>query len=324
MSELYLDSLCKIFGTRTILNDVNLTVASGTALSLLGPSGTGKSTLLSIASGLLAPDAGRVFLDGQDITPLPPEARNIGMVFQDAALFPHLSVAENVAFGLKMRGVACMEGLRQAHAMLERVELADKANQRPETLSGGEQQRAALARALITRPTVLLLDEPFARLDPRLRQDMRRLVQTLRKELGTTMLMVTHDGSEALTDGDTVAVLLDGKLVQTGTPQDLYEHPTSEAVARFFGEINVTERNGTSVFIRPDRLALIAKPADVIDDALDFGLVVKRDYAGSHVRLEMQSATQVWIVYAPPDMESGAQWNKGDMVALRCRVRHGD
>lgn len=315
MSELYLDSLCKIFGTRTILDNVSLTVTPGTALSLLGPSGTGKSTLLSLTTGLLAPDAGRVFLDGQDITPLPPEARNMGMVFQDAVLFPHLTVADNVAFGLKMRGVACIEGLRQAHAMLERVELADKATQWPETLSGGEQQRAALARALVTRPAVLLLDEPFARLDPRLRQDMRRLVQTLRQELGTTMLTVTHDGQEALADGDTVAVLLDGKLVQTGTPQDLYEHPASEVVARFFGEINVLEHKGKTLFIRPDRLTLTANLADGTDDALDSGLVVKREYAGSSVRLEVQAAMQVWIVYTP----HYAAWNTGDSVTICCK-----
>lgn len=310
MSELRLDGICKRFGSRTVVDNVSLTVASGSALCLLGPSGTGKSTLLNIAAGLLAADAGRVRLNGQDITPLPPEARGMGMVFQDAALFLHLTVADNVAFGLKMRGVLHKERLRQAHAMLERVELCTRAGQYPKTLSGGEQQRVALARALVVRPAVLLLDEPFARLDPRLRLDMRRLVRRLRQDLGTTMLTVTHDGSEALTDGDTVAVLLNGKLVQSGTPQDLYEHPASETVARFFGEINVLHDDGTqrrTRLIRPDRLTLTADPAG---EVLVQGLVLSRDYAGDHLRFEVQAETSVWIVHTPPD----AAWQPGDRV----------
>lgn len=315
MSTLHLEGLCKRFGSRTVLDNVTLTVASGTALSLLGPSGTGKSTLLRIAAGLLAPDAGvtgmgRVQLNGQDISHLPPEARGMGMVFQDAALFPHLSVADNVAFGLKMRSVPHRERQRQALHMLERVELADKAGQWPETLSGGEQQRVALARALVTRPSVLLLDEPFARLDPRLRLDMRRLVQKLRRELGTTLLTVTHDGTEALTDGDTVAVLVDGRLIQSGTPHTLYEYPVNEVVARFFGEINVLERDGTKVFIRPDRLTLAGACAEGLP--LAQGHVVSREYAGDRIQLEVQSATQLWTVYMPPD----AAWATGDEVRI--------
>lgn len=309
MSELHLDSLCKRFGSRVVLDNVSLTVPSGSALCLLGPSGTGKSTLLSLTTGLQPPDSGQVHLDGRDITPLPPEARNMGMVFQDAALFPHLTVADNVAFGLKMRGISSTDRQRQARAMLERVELADKAEQWPDTLSGGEQQRVALARALVTRPAVLLLDEPFARLDPRLRQDMRRLVHKLRQELGTTTLTVTHDGTEALSDGDAVAVLLDGRLVQAGTPQELYDTPVSDTVARFFGEINVLEDEGKPRFIRPDRLTLTTGPAD---SALGHGRVTCREYAGDRVRLEVQAERRLWIVYAPSD----AHWRTGDTVTV--------
>lgn len=319
MSELYLDGLCMRYGSRAVLDNVSLTVASGTALSLLGPSGTGKSTLLGIAAGLLTPDAGRVHLDGRDITALPPETRGMGMVFQDAALFPHLTVADNVAFGLKMRGLTHKERMRQARAMLERVELAEKAGQWPETLSGGEQQRVALARALVVNPAVLLLDEPFARLDPRLRQDMRRLVRKLRHELGTTMLTVTHDGTEALTDGDTVAVLLDGKLVQNDTPQALYEQPVSETVARFFGEINVLKRDGATLLIRPDQVRCTAASAA---GALASGYVASLEYAGNHTRMEVQTLEGLWVVYAPSVTSSDgspvAPWSTGDHVAI-CR-----
>lgn len=316
MSELYVEKLHKLFGSRAVLDDVTLKVESGTALCLLGPSGTGKSTLLRIAAGLLVPDAGQVYLEGNNITAFPPEARGMSMVFQDAALFPHLNVVDNVAFGLKMHRVSRAERERQALAMLERVELTDKAGQSPQKLSGGEQQRVALARSLVTRPAVLLLDEPFARLDPRLRQDMRRLVRALRHELGTTMLIVTHDGTEALADGDTVAVLLEGRLVQTGPPRILYDTPVSETVARFFGEINVLERGGKTLFIRPDQLVLTSQPPA---DALASGYVTSRDYAGDHVRLEIQDGQRRWIVHTPPD----SAWTTGNVVTLCCNACRG-
>lgn len=218
--------------------DVSLTAEPGQLLALLGPSGSGKSTTLRCVAGFIAPDAGEIALNGQNITAVPPERRGTALVFQQPTLFPHLSVGENVAFGLRMRGVDRAERLQQAEAMLADVQLAGYAHRRPHQLSGGQRQRVALARALITQPRVLLLDEPFAPLDPELRDEMRVLVRRLQREQHLTTLLVTHDQQEASVMADQIALLIEGRVQQVGEPEAFYRRPASLAVARFFGAQN--------------------------------------------------------------------------------------
>lgn len=221
-----------------VIQDLNLSIAPGQLTALLGPSGSGKTTVMKLIAGLLAPDAGDIWLDGQSITTLPPDKRSVVMVFQNALLFPHLTVAENVGFGLRMRGVPTAQAQSEVEAMLARVHLQDLGPRKPAQLSGGQAQRAALARALVLRPKVLLLDEPLSNLDASLRDDMRSLIRDLQRETGVTMLVVTHDQSEAVVLADRIALLLDGRLAQHAPPEALYRRPASEAVARFFGGVN--------------------------------------------------------------------------------------
>lgn len=221
------------------LNCDALTVQGGELFALLGPSGCGKTTLLKLVAGLLMPDRGEVFLGSQRITALAAEKRGFGMVFQQPLLFPHLTVEENVAFGLKMQGISSQERLRQAREMLTSVDLSGLGSRRPSELSGGQQQRVSLARAIVARPHLLLMDEPFSSLDPSLRAEMRDLVGTLHKEQGVTILFVTHDREEAFVLADRIGVMKDGAIIQVGTPQELYENPQSPFVALFLGAGNV-------------------------------------------------------------------------------------
>ncbi|WP_374434811.1 ABC transporter ATP-binding protein [Tabrizicola sp.] len=218
------------------VHGIDLTVASGSLTALLGPSGCGKTTTMKLIAGLLSPDAGEIRLDGTAITHLPPDRRGVTMVFQNALLFPHLTIAQNVGFGLRMRGDT---GIAQTvAAMLSRVRLDGLGDRHPAALSGGQQQRAALARALVLRPRVLLLDEPLSNLDPALRDEMRSLIRELQQETGITTIVVTHDQAEAVALADRTALMLDGRLAQEGPPEDLYRRPASLAVAQFFGGVN--------------------------------------------------------------------------------------
>lgn len=222
-------------GETTALAGADLRLEPGTFTALLGPSGSGKSTALGVLAGLRTPSAGRVLLDGGDVSGVPPERRPVALVFQKPLLFPHLSVAQNVAFGLRMDGVGRREALRTAGEALERVRLAGLGGRRPDELSGGQEQRVALARALVRRPRLLLLDEPFSQLDPGLRAEVRGLVRELHDEAALTTLFVTHDREEAVEVADRVAVLLDGRVRATGTPRALWSSPPDLAVARFLG-----------------------------------------------------------------------------------------
>jgi ABC-type Fe3+/spermidine/putrescine transport system ATPase subunit len=235
------------FGSRLALEDVSLHMPAGSLFALLGGSGSGKTTLLRVIGGYLTPARGRVVLGGQDVTALPPERRNVGMVFQSYALFPHLSARRNVAFGLEVRGVPRGERHRRVEEALDRVGLAaDARDRRPAGLSGGQQQRVALARALVIEPDVLLLDEPLANLDRRLRDQVRGELRQLQRRTGVTALLVTHDPEEALALADSVGVMASGRLLQAGTPQELYERPCCPYVARLVGEANllVVEQTG--------------------------------------------------------------------------------
>jgi ABC-type Fe3+/spermidine/putrescine transport system ATPase subunit len=240
MTTLVLEGLTKSYpgAGQAALHGLSLTVDSGSLTALLGPSGSGKSTTMKLIAGLLTPDAGDVRLGDRSIRSLPPERRGVAMVFQNPLLFPHLTVAGNVGFGLKMRGVPTDQIRTSVETMLDRVRLTGLGNRPPLALSGGQQQRAALARALILRPEVLLLDEPLSSLDPTLRDEMRQLILDLQRETGITTVVVTHDQAEAVALADRIALLLDGRLAQHAPPQDFYNRPATEAVARFFGGVN--------------------------------------------------------------------------------------
>lgn len=240
MTTLTLTGLTKAYpqANQAAVHGLTFSVASGSLTALLGPSGAGKTTTMKLIAGHLAPDAGEIALDGKPISALPPERRGIAMVFQAPLLFPHLTVADNLGFGLRMRGEAPAQIAPQVAAMLDRMRLGGLGQRRPAQLSGGQQQRAALGRALILKPRVLLLDEPLSNLDPALRDEMRALIRTLQRETAITTLVITHDQAEAVALADSIALLLDGRLAQHAPPEDFYRRPATEAVARFFGGVN--------------------------------------------------------------------------------------
>jgi ABC-type Fe3+/spermidine/putrescine transport system ATPase subunit len=228
------------FGHSPVVSNINLQLKAGTFLSLLGPSGGGKTTLLKLIGGYSRPTKGYIFLRERDVTALPPERRDIGMVFQNYALFPHLTARQNVSFGLEMRRVPRAERQRRVESMLDRVGLTDSERGRhPGQLSGGQQQRVALARALVIEPIVLLLDEPLANLDRQLREQLRGELKELQRRSGVTTLLVTHDRDEALTLADQVGVLAAGRLLQVGAPDEVYQRPRCPFVARLLGDANL-------------------------------------------------------------------------------------
>lgn len=251
------------YGGIHAVRGVSFAVPDGQFFTLLGPSGCGKTTLLKLLGGYLTPAAGRVRIRGRDVTDLVPERRNTGMVFQNYALFPHLSARRNVSFGLEVRGVPRAIGRSEADAMLDRVGIAAADRDRaPAQLSGGQQQRVALARALVTRPDLLLLDEPLANLDRHLREQLRDELRRLQRETGVTTILVTHDQEEALSVSDLIAVMTHGRLVQVGPPAEVYHRPRTPFVARFLGAANLLDgddvgaSSGQVVLVRPERLVL--------------------------------------------------------------------
>ena len=234
-----LASIAKHYAAVRAVDDVSLEIRPGELLTLLGPSGSGKSTLLMIIAGFVQPDAGDVLLNGHSILDLPPHKRNIGIVFQQYSLFPHLSVLDNTAYALKVRGVPRAERERAAAEALALVKLAGFEGRRPSQLSGGQQQRVALARALVFKPPILLMDEPLGALDRKLRAEMQLEIRGIQRQLGITTVYVTHDQEEALTISDRIAVIHDGRIAQLGSPVEMYERPASPFVADFLGESNL-------------------------------------------------------------------------------------
>ncbi|HEY9374877.1 ABC transporter ATP-binding protein [Streptomyces sp.] len=234
------------------VDGITLDIAQGEFFSLLGPSGCGKTTLLRMTGGFADPTAGSVLLDGEDVTGLPPDKRNVNTVFQSYALFDHLSLADNVAFGLKRKGIARAEIRRRVADMLDLVQLGHLPDRKPPTLSGGQRQRVALARALVNRPQVLLLDEPLAALDLKLRRQMQVELKQIQREVGITFVFVTHDQDEALTMSDRLAVMNEGRVEQCGTPEDVYERPTSGFVASFMGTSNLVAGTYRAGEVVPD------------------------------------------------------------------------
>lgn len=252
---IHIDGVTKTFGSNVVaVDDVTLSIEEGEFVTLLGPSGCGKTTMLRMVAGFESPDRGRIILGGEDVTDTPPYHRPLNMVFQDFALFPHMTVAENVGYGLKVTGVPAADAQRSVEAALKMVELTVEGERRPHELSGGQRQRAALARALVRKPKMLLLDEPLSSLDANLRAALRVELKHLHEKLGLTFLMVTHDQTEALVMADRVVLMQQGRIAQDGPPVEIYEHPRSAYVANFIGTTNllhgkVTERTTDSLTI---------------------------------------------------------------------------
>ena len=248
-----LDEVRKRFTENAAVDGVSLSIGEGEFFSLLGPSGCGKTTTLRMIAGFVAPDEGRVLLNGDDVTTVPPNKRPVNMVFQQYALFPHMTVHDNVAFGLRMSHVPRSDHRERVTEILRVVALEGYERRRPRQLSGGQQQRVALARALVNRPAALLLDEPLGALDVKLRRHMQLELKRIQNELGTTFVYVTHDQEEALAMSDRIAVMNDGKVEQLGTPREIYERPASAFVADFVGTVNVIG----DVSVRPERIRIL-------------------------------------------------------------------
>ncbi|CAM3877515.1 spermidine/putrescine transport system ATP-binding protein [Avibacterium gallinarum] len=305
-----LRSLTKSYGDKTIINGLNLTINNGEFLTILGPSGCGKTTVLRLIAGLEDPNGGKIILDGQDITDVPAERRFVNTVFQSYALFPHMTIFENVAFGLRMQKVPNAEIKPRVMEALRMVRLEEMADRKPNQLSGGQQQRIAIARAVVNKPKVLLLDESLSALDYKLRKEMQNELKALQRQLGITFIFVTHDQEEALTMSDRIIVMNKGNIEQDGTPREIYEEPKNLFVARFIGEINVfnakvIERVSektvkanvegriceiyTDLPVQPDQhLKVLLRPEDIVIEELDeneqskaiIGHVSDRNYKG--------------------------------------------
>jgi len=313
--EVHLEELTKLFGDVTAVDGIDLRMPAGEFFTMVGPSGCGKTTTLRMIAGFERPTSGKIVLDGVDVAQVPPHRRNVNTVFQSYALFPHLDVAGNVAFGLKYKRLTKEEQRRRVSEALALVQLGDYASRKPGQLSGGQQQRVALARALVLTPQVLLLDEPLGALDARLRKDLQVELKTLQAELGITFVFVTHDQEEALTMSDRVAVMSGGHVEQAGTPREIYESPATVFVADFLGVSNLLTAEATAdgdgcalrvgertlratagatdargevkAMIRPERVAV--EPQGAPGDNRLPGLVERAVYVGSayelHVRL---------------------------------------
>jgi putative spermidine/putrescine transport system ATP-binding protein len=323
----------RAFGDVVALDSVSLAIAPGEFFALLGPSGSGKTTCLRLIAGFDQPDSGTILLDGEDVTNSPPFARNVNTVFQDYALFPHMTVAENVAYGPRVRGVATADRSRQAHEMLELVRLSEFGARRPHQLSGGQRQRVALARALINRPKVLLLDEPLGALDLKLREEMQAELKGLQQRLGITFVFVTHDQGEALSMADRVAVFSQGRIEQLDTPRELYNRPLTAFVASFVGSANVVERaaarrltgSDQPFAIRPELIELLAPGERAPDGYVQCsGEVIDVLYHGasSRLRVLVDERTTLAVARAETVGGGGSSPAAGATVRLAWRPDH--
>jgi putrescine transport system ATP-binding protein len=305
-----IEGLAKRFGAVTAVDNVDLAVASGELFALLGGSGCGKTTLLRLLAGFETPDSGRIFIDGQDMTGVPPHLRPVNMMFQSYALFPHMNVAENVGYGLRREGVAKAEIAKRVADVLQQVRLADYAQRRPAQLSGGQRQRVALARALVKRPKILLLDEPLAALDRKLREGTRFELVRLQAELGLTFVMVTHDQGEAMSMATRLAVMNAGRIAQVGTPHEVYEQPASRFVADFIGIANILKVEGGWLALRPEKIVLSTERSSLANTVA--GKIVDIAYEGDRSLYRIATDGAVMIVSTPPNLSH----RRGDAVWL--------
>jgi putative spermidine/putrescine transport system ATP-binding protein len=326
----------RAFGSVIALDGISLEIAPGEFFALLGPSGSGKTTCLRLIAGFDHPDRGRILLDGRDVTDVPPFDRDVNTVFQDYALFPHMSVAENVAYGPRVRGVGAAERRSRAGEMLELVRLGQLADRRPNQLSGGQRQRVALARALINRPKVLLLDEPLGALDLKLREEMQAELKGLQQRLGITFVFVTHDQGEALSMADRVAVFSGGRIEQLDTPRGLYMRPRTAFVASFVGSANVVSGalaegitgRGTPFAIRPELIEIRPEVAALPEGMLGVaGTLEDVLYHGASSRCHVRVDADTLLVVAraesagatalpPAGSRVRLAWRPADAVTL--------
>jgi spermidine/putrescine transport system ATP-binding protein len=355
--EVELLNISKRFGPIVAVDDVSLSVRAGEFLTLLGPSGCGKTTSLRLIGGFIQPTAGEVVIGGERMDGLPPYRRPVNTVFQNYALFPHLTVAQNIAYGLRMAGVAERERDQRVRQALDLVRLADVERRRPAELSGGQQQRIALARALINRPAVLLLDEPLGALDLKLRQTMQLELKHIQREAGPTFIYVTHDQDEAMTMADRVAVMSEGRVLQIGTPAEIYDQPRTKFVAGFIGENNFVEGRLSSVAgglgvveldsvgwlcgrlggetvagtkvtlaIRPERIVLAKTTTLVSANGSEWneltGRVTDVQYLGTHWRVVVILASgRALIAHRQPGDRGTDPLELGDVITARFRSR---
>ncbi|GLU31614.1 ABC transporter ATP-binding protein [Trinickia caryophylli] len=355
MTFLHLENVSKRYGEFHAVQGLSLDVERGEFVSLLGPSGCGKTTTLQMIAGFAAPSEGRILLDGHDITSLAPEKRGMGVVFQSYALFPHMTVAENVGFGLEMRKMPRPRRAERIRTALAMVHLNGLEARYPRELSGGQRQRVAIARALVIEPRVLLLDEPMSNLDAKLREEMHIELRAIQRQLGITTILVTHDQVEAMTMSDRIAVMHGGRIVQIAAPFDAYERPVSTFASTFLGRTNalegkVVERHGrccvvrlgaqlariahgerafgenVHVYVRPEKLRFASNGEAALD-----GHVRTRLFLGNHWMLEIDSALGVFRmsqpnIGLPPPIEGEAvriAWSDEDLHMLDTEVSHG-
>ena len=316
------ENVSRRFGAVRAVDGVTLDIEQGEFFAMLGPSGSGKTTCLRLIAGFEQPDEGHIEIFGQAVEGVPPYKRNVNTVFQDYALFPHMTVGENVAYGLMIKGMAKSERETKARGALEMVKLGGYGDRRTAQLSGGQRQRVALARALVNGPKALLLDEPLGALDLKLREQMQEELKFLQKDLGITFVFVTHDQGEALSMADRVAIFNDGKIVQVGTPSDVYERPASRFVADFVGSSNVLSpefaaaHGGTAKWtsLRPERISVVAQETKLdASQAHADGIITVVSYQGSVTRVGVTVAGTRLTAEVPA---RAAQFKQGDAVRL--------
>lgn len=312
MAKVELKNLTKIYGQNTVVDHINLEIENGTLVSILGPSGCGKTTTLRMIAGFEHPEDGDVLFDGQSVGQVPVNKRNIGMVFQSYALFPHMTVEQNVAYGLEQHGAAKSEIPGRVREALEMVHMEEFSKRKPKQLSGGQQQRVALARALVIRPRVLLLDECLSALDKKLRVEMQSELRRILEESQVTTFFVTHDQEEAMTLSDTIVVMRDGVIEQTGTPYEVYERPANRFVAGFLGKANFIEENGVTYAVRPEKIKIVSA-----DDpaARMSGVVESLVYSGNLTTCTVNCG-QINIVAELANADTAQRLSRGEKVSV--------
>jgi len=316
------NGLRKRYGKVQALAGVDLTIGQGEFFTLLGPSGSGKTTLLRLIGGFEAPDGGTIELAGIDVTSTPPYARPVNTVFQDYALFPHMTVSQNIEYGLRVRHVDKTERRRKVASALDMVRLSGLGDRKPAQLSGGQRQRVALARAIVNEPEVLLLDEPLGALDLKLRQQMQTELKDVQRRVGITFVYVTHDQEEALSMSDRIAILNAGQIEQVGEPFDVYEHPLSAFVAGFVGVSNVIERQGREVTIRPEKIRILDDGAESpVGSHVETGVITGVVYLGVMTRyvVDLDQGGQLVVVRQNDEAASVEDDARGKNIRIAWR-----